>query len=150
MVQQTTFLLACLACLSAPAIAADPIQACYDKARTQPELTHCSGLASQQADKELNAVYQAVLKRHNADRVFSEKFKAAQRAWLKWRDAEMEAIYPDSDQPQRSYGSGFPIAGATRSRRSPGNARNSSGNGRTASKKANCASALSRSGNEHG
>ena len=107
MVQQTTFLLACLACLSAPAIAADPIQACYDKARTQPELTHCSGLASQQADKELNAVYQAVLKRHTADRVFSEKFKAAQRAWLKWRDAEMEAIYPDSDQPQRRYGSSF-------------------------------------------
>ncbi|QLQ24331.1 MAG: DUF1311 domain-containing protein [Dechloromonas sp.] len=107
MVQQTTFLLACLACLSVPAIAADAIQACYDKARTQPELTHCSGLASQQADKELNAVYQAVLKRHKADRVFSEKFKAAQRAWLKWRDAEMEAIYPDSDQPQLSYGSSF-------------------------------------------
>lgn len=63
MVQMTAFLLACLACLSAPAIAADPIQACYDKARTQPELTHCSGLARQQADKELNAVYQAVLKK---------------------------------------------------------------------------------------
>lgn len=107
MYQKLVFSLACIILISAPAIAADPVQACNDKAKTQLDLTDCSGLDKQLADLELNAVYQAVLKKHKKDKMFIEKLKVAQRAWLKWRDAEMEAIYPESDEPMQVYGSSF-------------------------------------------
>ena len=42
------------------------------------------------------------------DRKFIEKFKAAQRAWLKFRDAEMDALFPHNDE-ERYYGSVYPM-----------------------------------------
>ncbi|MBV1776504.1 DUF1311 domain-containing protein [Burkholderiaceae bacterium DAT-1] len=88
--------------------AADAVQACYDSAKTQSELNRCGGMDQKRADDEINAVYQAVIKKHHADAAFIKKLQIAQRAWLKWRDAEMEAIYPDKDDPN-AYGSVFPM-----------------------------------------
>lgn len=50
--------------LSNPAAATDAIQACYDRAKTQLEANRCADSDFQTADKELNAVYQTVLKKH--------------------------------------------------------------------------------------
>jgi uncharacterized protein YecT (DUF1311 family) len=47
-----------------PARAVDIVQACYAKANTQLELSRCGEVDQQCADRELNAVYQAVLKSH--------------------------------------------------------------------------------------
>lgn len=47
------------------------------------------------ADKELNQVYQKILKEYAAQPKFIQKFKAAQRLWVQLRDAELAARYPD-------------------------------------------------------
>jgi uncharacterized protein YecT (DUF1311 family) len=89
------------------ALSSDALQTCNNEAQTQLDINHCGSLDFQSADKELNAVYTAVLEQHKTNTKFLEKLKAAQRAWLKWRDAEMEAVYPEKDDPSY-YGSSFP------------------------------------------
>lgn len=88
--------------------AAGPPSSCDDKAHSQTDLNTCASAAFKRADDQLNAVYQTVLKRHQADTGFVHKLQAAQRAWLLWRDAEMEASYPDRADPA-AYGSVFPM-----------------------------------------
>jgi uncharacterized protein YecT (DUF1311 family) len=46
------------------------------------------------ADAELNRVYQRVRELYRDDPMFLPKLKEAQRAWIKFRDAEVEAMYP--------------------------------------------------------
>lgn len=85
---------------------ADEVQACFKTAMTQPEMNKCAGLEYVLADKELNAVYQEVAKRRQNVKGFVARLKEAQQAWLKWRDAEMEAIYPERNDPS-AYGTVF-------------------------------------------
>jgi len=65
----------------------------------------------QEEDAELNRVYREILKRYKQDRVFIGKFKAAQRAWIKFRDAQFEAMFPQilDSREQYNYGSVFPM-----------------------------------------
>ena len=55
-------------------------------------------------DQTLNSNYQRILRAYADDPVFIEKLKAAQRAWLKFRDAELEALFPHADK-LGNYGS---------------------------------------------
>ena len=64
------------------------------------------------ADKELNRVYNAILKEYKADAAFIAKLKIAQKAWIKFRDAEMNALFPEEDK-QIHYGSVFPLCWST-------------------------------------
>jgi len=59
------------------------------------------------ADAKLNKVYQQVLVEYRQDKIFIEKLKIAQRAWLVFRDAHLDSIYPASGQ--RTYGSVSPM-----------------------------------------
>lgn len=59
------------------------------------------------ADDELNKVYSQILKKYKDDKVFIAKFKKAELAWIKFKDAEIEAIYPDEDKS--NYGSVYPM-----------------------------------------
>jgi len=63
------------------------------------------------ADAEMNQIYQQVLKKYNDNPQFIEKFKTSQRAWLKFRDAQLEAMYPSPDK-QKAYGSAYPTCEA--------------------------------------
>lgn len=74
-------------------------------AQSQMEMNAAACDAARKADVELNAVYQAVLKKSAGDKVFTAKLKAAQRAWLAFRDAELAARYPAEDKSE--YGSIF-------------------------------------------
>ena len=74
-------------------------------AQSQMELNQTSCDAVKKADAELNAVYTAILKKNAGDRRFIDKLKAAQRAWVAFRDAEMGARYPAEDKSE--YGSAF-------------------------------------------
>jgi len=56
------------------------------------------------ADKELNRVYKNVRIAYKDDPLFLEKLKAAQRAWVKFRDGHMDSRYP---LDQNEYGSIF-------------------------------------------
>lgn len=84
----------------------DAVESCFEKAETQPDINRCAEMDFRSADRELDQVYQAVLTKHGAQPGFIEKLKAAQRAWVKWRDAELEALYPEEDKAG-AYGSGY-------------------------------------------
>jgi uncharacterized protein YecT (DUF1311 family) len=45
-------------------------------------------------DAELNRVYQRVLAEYKTQTVFISKLRAAQRAWILFRDAHVESLYP--------------------------------------------------------
>lgn len=67
--------------------------------------TQCPSFKS--ADALLNQVYQQILTEYGTDEQFISKFKASQRAWLKFRDAQLEALFPEDDK--RYYGSSYPM-----------------------------------------
>lgn len=73
-------------------------------AQTQTDMAQKAGAEFAKADKELNTVYNKILKEYKGDREFIEKMKAAQRAWIKFRDAHIEAVFPAKDK-QSEYGS---------------------------------------------
>ncbi len=54
------------------------------------------------AQKKLSSVYQKVLNRHKGDATTTAAIKKSQQAWQGFRAAQLEAIYPDSDN--RNYG----------------------------------------------
>jgi uncharacterized protein YecT (DUF1311 family) len=76
-------------------------------AKTQSAMNACAGTDFQEADKELNRTYQAVLKKYADDAAFVTKLRASQRAWLKFREAELDAIFPHSAEANY-YGSVYP------------------------------------------
>jgi len=61
--------------------------------------------AMQSADDELNKTYQQLLKKATGDPVALQKIRAAQKAWVAFRDAQIAALYPSEDKQQ--YGSAF-------------------------------------------
>jgi uncharacterized protein YecT (DUF1311 family) len=97
-------------CLLLPlaAQAQKPEADCFEKAVTQLESNDCAGKEYQEADAELNRVYKAILEKYKRDALFVEKLRAVQRAWLAYRDAEIEAKYPHAGEGNY-YGSIFPM-----------------------------------------
>lgn len=97
---------------------------CFEKAQTQVELNTCAGDEYAAADAELNRVYKKILESYKGDPKFITKFRASQRAWISFRDAELEARFPHADggKSAQYYGSIFPMcyaqykAGLTRER----------------------------------
>jgi uncharacterized protein YecT (DUF1311 family) len=86
---------------------------CFAKATTQAEATACAGKALDEADAELNLVYQQLLKKHVAHKDFIKRLKLAQEAWLKFRDAHIESLYPNPDEDQlRPEGTVYPMCKA--------------------------------------
>jgi len=85
---------------------------CTDTAKTQLDINSCTGAVFKQADKELNELYKIILIEYADDQKFIEKFKVTQRAWLKFRDAEMDALFPHKDE-DRYYGSVYPMCSDT-------------------------------------
>lgn len=63
------------------------------------------------ADQQLNQLYQQVLKLYAKDVVFLKAFKASQVAWLKFRDAQAEALFPKQPNAvkQVTYGSVYSL-----------------------------------------
>jgi uncharacterized protein YecT (DUF1311 family) len=76
--------------------------------QTQSEMNSDENQKYIKADKELNQVYSKILKDYKDDPVFISKLKIAQNLWIKFRDAEMNALFPEIDK-QLNYGSVFPM-----------------------------------------
>ena len=49
----------------------------------------------QKSEKEINVIYQQILKEYKDDPVFLNNLKITQRLWIQFRDAEVKAMYPD-------------------------------------------------------
>jgi uncharacterized protein YecT (DUF1311 family) len=90
-----------------PAASAPSEDTCMNNAPSQAAMSQCAANSLSAADKELNQVYQQVLRKYAKDTVFVGKLKTAQKAWLAFRDAELAARFPDNDKS--NYGSIYPM-----------------------------------------
>ena len=73
---------------------------CWKKAFTQLAMNECAKQDLGEADAELNSVYQQVLSKYANDGNRLARIKNAQRAWIAFRDAEIETLFPGSEEPQ--------------------------------------------------
>lgn len=76
--------------------------------QTQQEMNEEADKKYLKADKELNTTYHRILKIYSGDTAFIRKLKIAQKIWVQFRDAEMNALFPDEHQ-KGAYGSVFPM-----------------------------------------
>jgi len=72
------------------------------------ELTEKACADYKKADAEMNSIYRKVLAENQKDRVFVQKMRAAQRAWITFRDAHLESLFPAIDK-RAAYGSVQPM-----------------------------------------
>ena len=82
--------------------------ACSNGAKTQAEMNECASAEASRADKELNQVYVEVLAKAASVPESAAKVKAAEQAWIAFRDAYIEATYPAKDKATE-YGSMYPL-----------------------------------------
>ncbi|HTV85675.1 MAG TPA: lysozyme inhibitor LprI family protein [Dyella sp.] len=80
------------------------------KADTQADMNQCAQDAVSAADKELNATYQAVLKKWAAYPVMLDKLRQSQRQWLSYRDADLKARFAIEDGEGAERGTAYPAA----------------------------------------
>lgn len=79
------------------------------KAQTQTELNECACKQFQTSEAEMNRVYRELLSSRAKDSLVVAKLKNAQRAWLAFRNAQLELLYPETANPKLTYGSAFPM-----------------------------------------
>jgi uncharacterized protein YecT (DUF1311 family) len=81
-----------------------------DPAGTQLEMNACAVDELDKADAELNAVYADLLEKAKLDLAFVAKLRDAQRAWLTYRDADLDAWFACHDANVRvCWGSMYPM-----------------------------------------
>ena len=73
-------------------------------AQSQTEMNQDTCKEYQKVDATLNRTYKKILSKYKSDKEFISNFKKAQQAWIKFKEAEIEAIYPAKDK-QTEYGS---------------------------------------------
>ncbi|WP_287815523.1 lysozyme inhibitor LprI family protein [Pseudomonas sp.] len=85
--------------MASGALAAAPKPDCAN-ASTTPEMTQCAALDADAAEAKLNATYKQLIQNLSQPDTESEqysetrqKLQIAQRAWIKFRDADCEAVY---------------------------------------------------------
>jgi uncharacterized protein YecT (DUF1311 family) len=71
---------------------------CFDIVQAQRELNNSAGKNNANAERDLNTTYQGILKKYADDPAFIGRLRRAQRAWLKFRDAQLEMRFPPSDE----------------------------------------------------
>ena len=76
----------------------------HSLSQTQSDLNADSCGRHKKADAEMNEAYKRILNDYRSDTQFVEKLRAAQRAWLNFRDAYLESLYPERDALS-AYGS---------------------------------------------
>src|SRR4051794_24006237 len=92
----------------APAGVSGQFDSCLNVADTQADMRICADQELRRVDVELNDVYQRVLtaaRKQEGPRAV-EKIRVAERAWITYRRAFMQAMYPAEDK-QKAYGSRF-------------------------------------------
>lgn len=101
-------LLATLLLTAAVGAHAEPQSPCVEAAKTQSDLNVCADAELKRAQRELDLVYRKVLASNADDKIFVKRLKKAQQAWLKFRDAELDAVFPHKGKTTY-YGTVFPM-----------------------------------------
>jgi uncharacterized protein YecT (DUF1311 family) len=81
---------------------------CMDAATTQAAMNRCAGEEANRVDAQLNLTYRQVLHAAKGDVLALAKIRNAERTWITYRNAYMEAMYPAKDK-QANYGSMYPM-----------------------------------------
>ena len=81
---------------------------CWKTAMAQSEMNRCADLDAREADADLNHVYQKLLSKLKSDDNATKKLRVAQRAWVAFRGAHLQELFPAQDK-QREYGSMYPM-----------------------------------------
>jgi uncharacterized protein YecT (DUF1311 family) len=81
---------------------------CMEEAKTQIELNHCAALELKKANTSMENTYNKIIEKYSDDTVFIEKLRASQDSWAKYRDAQLDMIFPHNSTPQ-FYGSIYPL-----------------------------------------
>ncbi len=77
--------------------------------QSQMEKNRNAKMQYERADKELNTVYEQVLKKYKHSPKLIKNLKMAQRLWVELKLAELSVKFPDIDSdPYESYGDQFP------------------------------------------
>ena len=76
-------------------------------AQDQYQLDASAAAEYKKADADLNKMYQKILAAYKDDPAFIKKLQTAQRSWISFRDAEIEAIFPSANKDD--YGSVYPM-----------------------------------------
>jgi uncharacterized protein YecT (DUF1311 family) len=95
-----------IVCSASPVQNSERYTKCIDKATTQTAMHVCANEEAQRVDAELNDIYQKLLSAVGNQAAAIEKIRAAERAWIAYRDAYIAAMYPAKDK-QTAYGSTF-------------------------------------------
>jgi uncharacterized protein YecT (DUF1311 family) len=81
----------------------------------QLELNACANAELAKADKALNDAYRLVLTRMADVPLFVKNLRSAQKAWLAFRDAELEARFSCAEESvQQCWGSMYPMLWSAR------------------------------------
>lgn len=72
-----------------------------NKSGNQLELNACASDDFNKAEKELNQVYQSLIRKEADDPLFISKLRLAQKAWLAFRDADLDARFACSEDDVR-------------------------------------------------
>ena len=78
-------------------------------AGNQAELNQCALEDYQAADNQLNKTWKKLMAKFTADKTATSKFKAAQKAWIVFRDAEIEAMFACDNKEMNCWGSMEPL-----------------------------------------
>jgi uncharacterized protein YecT (DUF1311 family) len=84
------------------------LDVCMNVAGSQRELNQCASDEAKRADTELNTKYKNFLTQIAGDTLAVTKLKVAERAWLRYRDAYLDATYPAQNK-QANYGTEYPM-----------------------------------------
>ena len=103
------FLLIVCALVPIASWASDEIKC--NKGGNQLELNACASNDFAEADAELNQTYQTLIKKEADDPLFISKLRLAQKAWVAFRDADLEARFACSEDDARiCWGSMYPMS----------------------------------------
>ena len=102
------FLFVLLASISCCSQDSPMYRACSKQANTQHEMNVCANEEAERVDDELSRIYKKLLAKLRGNPVATVKIQIAQKAWVTYRDAYIDAMYPAKDK-QAEYGSIFPM-----------------------------------------
>ena len=78
---------------------------CYSQSQSDMNVKASNNF--QKAEAELNTVYKKILKEYKSDTAFIINLKKAQQIWIQFRNAEMNAKFPNKESGY--YGSVLPL-----------------------------------------
>jgi uncharacterized protein YecT (DUF1311 family) len=67
----------------------------------QLELNQCALDDFEKADRALNETYQTLIKQMQDDKTYIDALREAQRAWIRFRDAELKAMFSCDEEDVR-------------------------------------------------